>query len=150
MVTIWVDADACPGAIRDILLRAADRRVLPITFVANKSLFLPTSDRVRLVTVGKGSDIADQYIADTAQPGDLVVTQDIPLAAILVPKGIAVISVHGELFTPDSIGERLSLRNFMHDLRGAGEQTSGPRPFNDRDKKRFADSLDRELTRLLR
>ncbi len=147
---IWVDADACPGVIKDIVVKAAHKRVVQTVFVANKAIFVPQSECVSLVHVAQGSDVADRYIADNAIPGDLVITQDIPLAAILVPKGVTVISVHGTLFTEANIGERLSIRNFMTDLRGAGVQTGGPKPFGDKDKQQFANAFDRELTRLLK
>jgi uncharacterized protein len=147
---IWVDADACPGPVRDILLRASQRLQLPAVFVANKALSLPRSDQASTVQVGKGLDVADQHIAAHAQPGDLVVTQDIPLAALLVPRGIVVLDPRGELFTPESIDERLSVRDFMQQLRESGVRTEGPATFGAQDRARFAGTLDRELSRLVK
>jgi uncharacterized protein YaiI (UPF0178 family) len=147
---IWVDADACPGPVRDILLRAAERLKVPAVFVANKRLTLPRSELVSSVQVGAGLDVADRHIAAEAQRGDLAVTQDIPLAALLVPRGVVVMDPRGELFTEENIAERLSVRNFMQELRDSGVMTGGPGGFSARDKQEFAATLDRELTRLLK
>lgn len=146
-MNIWVDADACPSVVKEIILKAVLKRGIQTVFVANKGLFLPESPYLSLVRVAQGSDVADQYIAEHAEAADIIITQDIPLAAILVPKGAAVISPHGTLFTPNNIGERLSIRNFMEDLRGAGTQTGGPRPFSDKDKQNFANTFDQQLTK---
>ena len=145
---IWVDADACPGAVRDIVLRAAERLQVPTVFVANKRLALPRSEYVSSVQVGAGLDVADQHIAASAQAGDLAITQDIPLAASLVARGAVVMDPRGELFTPENIDERLSLRNFMQELREGGVMTGGPSGFSAQDKQQFAATFDRELTRL--
>ncbi len=147
---IWIDADACPGPVREIVLRAAERTQVPIVFVANKPLTLPRSPLVSTVQVGKGLDVADAHVAENATPGDLVVTQDIPLAAALVKKGVSVLDVRGDHFTEENIDERLSLRNFYQGLREGGVQTTGPKGFGAQDKQRFASSFDRELTRLIR
>lgn len=147
---IWVDADACPGAVRDIVLRAAERLRVPAVFVANKRLTLPRSSFVSSVQVGAGLDVADQHLAANAQAGDLAVTQDIPLAALLVARGVVVLDPRGELFTPDNIDERLSVRNFMHELREGGVMTGGPSGFGPQDRQQFAATFDRELTRLLK
>jgi uncharacterized protein YaiI (UPF0178 family) len=147
---IWVDADACPGPVRDILLRAAQRLRVSIIFVANKRLTLPRSEFVSTVQVGAGLDVADGHIAAAAQAGDLAVTQDIPLAALLVPKGVVVLDPRGELFSEENIAERLSVRNFMQELRESGVMTGGPGGFSAQDKQEFASTLDRELTRLLK
>ena len=147
---IWVDADACPGPVRDILLRASQRLETPIVFVANRALSLPRSKLVSTVQVGAGLDVADQHIAASAQKGDLAVTQDIPLAALLVPRGVVVLDPRGELFTEENISERLSVRNFMQELRESGVMTGGPSGFSAQDRQQFAAALDRELTRLLR
>lgn len=147
---LWIDADACPGPVKEIVLRAAERLRVPIVFVANKPISLPRSELVSSVQVGKGLDVADQYISTNAQAGDLVVTQDIPLAAALVKKGVAAIDVRGEPFTPENIDERLSLRNFFQELREGGVSTEGPKGFAPQDKQRFAAALDRELSRLAR
>ena len=145
---IWVDADACPGAVRDIVLRAAERLRVSTVFVANKRLSLPRSEYVSSVQVGAGLDVADQHIASNAQSGDLAITQDIPLAALLVARGAVVMDPRGELFTPENIDERLSVRNFMQELREGGVMTGGPAGFSAQDRQQFAATFDRELTRL--
>jgi uncharacterized protein YaiI (UPF0178 family) len=147
---IWVDADACPGPVREILLRAVQRLKVPAVFVANKRLSLPRSEFVSTVQVGAGLDVADRHIAEAARAGDLAVTQDIPLAALLVPKGVVVMDPRGELFTEENISERLSVRNFMQELRDSGVMTGGPGGFSAQDRQEFAATLDRELTRLLK
>jgi len=147
---IWVDADACPGEIKDIIIRAAIKRCIETIFVSNKVISIPESSFLSTVKVSQGADVADEYIAENAQEQDLVITQDIPLASILVPKGISVISVHGVLFTPTNMGERLSVRNFMHELRDTGVQTSGPKPFSNKDKQKFANTFDQQLFKLLK
>jgi uncharacterized protein len=119
-------------------------------FVANRRLTLPRSEFVSSVQVGAGLDVADGHIAASAQAGDLAVTQDIPLAALLVPKGVVVLEPRGELFTEENISERLSVRDFMHELRESGVMTGGPGGFSAQDRQRFAATLDRELTRLLK
>ncbi len=136
--------------VRDILLRASQRLQVPIVFVANKRLTLPRSELVSTVQVGSGLDVADRHIAASAQTGDLAVTQDIPLAALLVPKGVVVLDPRGELFSEENISERLSVRNFMQELRDSGVNTGGPSGFSNQDRQQFAASLDRELTRLLK
>lgn len=140
---IWVDADACPVVIRDILFRAAERAQVHVTFVANQWLRTPGSRYVRALQVSGGYDVADDAIAGRARPGDLVVTQDIPLAARVVERGADAIDPRGERFTPDNIAERLSMRNFMDALRGAGVQTGGPAAMHTRDRQAFANQLDR-------
>jgi len=147
---IWIDADACPGPVREIVLRASARVQVPVVFVANKPLHLPPSPLVSTVQVGKGLDVADMHIAAEAQPGDLAVTQDIPLAAALVAKGVVTLDPRGETFTEESVGERLSVRDFMHELRESGVVTGGPKGFAAQDRQRFAASFDRELSRLVR
>jgi uncharacterized protein YaiI (UPF0178 family) len=147
---IWVDADACPGPVRDVLLKASQRLKVPLVFVANKALSLPRSELVSTVQVGAGLDVADRHIAQGAQAGDLAVTQDIPLAALLVPKGVVVLDPRGELFTEENVQERLSVRNFMQELREGGIQTGGPAGFSAQDKQHFAAALDRALTQLVR
>ena len=147
---IWVDADACPGPVRDILLRASQRLKVPMVFVANRALTLPRSELVSTVQVGAGLDVADRHIAESAQRGDLAVTQDIPLAAQLVPRGVVVLDPRGELFTEENIAERLSVRNFMQELRESGVMTGGPSGFSAQDRQHFAAALDRELSRLVK
>lgn len=147
---IWVDADACPGAVREIVLKASRRLNVPTVFVANKGIYLPLSELLQFVQVAQGPDVVDQYIVAHSRPGDLAITQDIPLAADLVAQGVTAISPHGTLFTEASIGEKLSSRNFMQDLRDAGLVTGGPKPFGDKEKRQFSNTFDRVLTRLLK
>lgn len=147
---IWVDADACPGEIKEIIIKAAHKRGIETIFVSNKTISIPQSPFISTVKVDHGSDVADEYISQNAQENDLVITQDIPLAATLVPMGVVVISLHGVLFTPANIGERLSVRNFMHELRDTGVQTSGPKPYSNKDKQKFANTFDQQLVKLLK
>lgn len=145
---VWVDADACPTVIKDILFRAADRAQVQVTLVANQWLRTPPSRHVRALQVQGGFDAADDLIAERAQPGDLVVTQDIPLAARVLERGADAVNPRGERYTPDTITERLSMRNFMEELRGAGVQTGGPAVLHARDRQAFANQLDRWLASL--
>jgi len=145
--SIWVDADACPVAIKEILFRAAEREQVPVTLVANQFLRTPPSRFVRAIQVAGGFDVADAEIAQRVAPGDLVVTQDIPLAAQVIAKGALAVHPRGELFTTDTIAQRLGMRNFMEELRGAGIDTGGPAAFHPRDKQAFANQLDAWLAR---
>lgn len=144
---IWVDADACPGVIKDILYRAAERVRVPVTLVANQPLYTPRSDFIRSIRVGAGFDVADHRIVQLAEAGDLVVTGDVPLAAMLVPNGVHVLNPRGELYTEENIGERLAMRDLLDELRSTGVPTGGPAAFNKRDRQTFANQLDRLLTR---
>lgn len=144
---LWVDADACPNAIKEIIIKAALKRHITTIFIANKPIYLPASPYLSAIQVDHGADIADQYIVEHANPGDIVITQDIPLASQLVPQKIVVISVHGTLFTANNIGERLSIRNFMQDIRDSGGFTHGPKPFDQKDKQNFARTFDQQLTK---
>lgn len=144
---IWVDADACPKVIKEILFRAAERRGIVLTLVANKPLRTPPSRFVRAIQVAQGFDVADGKIVQELQAGDLVVTADIPLAADVIAKGGHVIDPRGELYTEENIRERLSLRNFLDELRGSGVETGGPPPLSQSDRQAFANGLDRLLTR---
>jgi uncharacterized protein YaiI (UPF0178 family) len=146
---IWIDADACPGAVKEIVIKAALKREIPAVFVANKDLWLPASPLLSAVRVELGADVVDRHIIAEAASGDLAITQDIPLAAQLVPMGLAVISPYGTLFSPENIGDRIGLRDFMQDMRDAGLVTGGPKPFGDKEKRRFANAFDQTLTRLL-
>lgn len=145
-MTIWVDADACPRAIKDIIFRASDRLQLPVVLVANHFVPAPRSPRIRSVVVPHGPDVADNHIAEHATPEDLVITQDIPLAAQIVELGAVAINPRGELYTEENVRQRLSMRNFMDELRSSGIQTGGPPALNQADRHRFASSLDRILT----
>lgn len=142
---IWVDADACPGAVKEILFRAAERIRVRVTLVANQWLRTPPSPYVRSLQVPGGFDVADSAIVARVRPGDLVVTQDIPLAARVLEHGGIAVNPRGERYTPDNMAERLSMRDFMEELRGAGVQTGGPAAFHARDRQAFANQLDRWL-----
>jgi uncharacterized protein YaiI (UPF0178 family) len=142
---IWVDADACPAVIRDILYRAAERTKISITLVANKLLRTPASPYIRAVQVARGIDVADSHIVRELSPGDLVITADIPLAADAVAKGAHALNPRGEFYSTENIQERLALRNYLDELRGTGERTGGPPALDKTDRKRFADQLDRFL-----
>ncbi|HET7332440.1 YaiI/YqxD family protein [Dyella sp.] len=142
---IWVDADACPVAIKEILFRAAQRAQVQVTLVANHALRTPPSPYIRSIQVAGGFDVADNEIVSLVAPGDLVVTQDIPLAAAVIGKGALAVHPRGELFTPDTIQQRLTMRNFMEELRSAGVNTGGPAALHPRDKQAFANQLDRWL-----
>ena len=144
---IWVDADACPGVIKDILFRAAERAKVSVTLVANQWLRTPPSRYIRSLQVPGGLDVADSEIVNRVQRGDLVVTQDIPLAALVLEKGGIALNPRGELYTPDNMAERLSMRNFMDELRGSGVQTGGPAAFHARDRQAFANQLDRWIAK---
>jgi uncharacterized protein YaiI (UPF0178 family) len=142
---IWVDADACPVAIKEMLFRAADRAQVNVTLVANQPLRTPPSRFLRTIQVPSGFDVADNEIVQRVCAGDLVVTQDIPLAAAVIQKGALAIHPRGELYTTETIAQRLSMRNFMEELRGSGVDICGPPAFHARDKQAFANQLDRWL-----
>ena len=147
---IWVDADACPKEIKEIILKASQKRCIDTVFVSNKNTYIPESPYISFVKVDLGADVADAYIAENVEAKDLVITQDIPLAALVVPKGANAISFHGELFTSANIGERLSVRNFMTELRDTGIQTSGPKPYSAQHKQKFANTFDKEIVKLIK
>jgi uncharacterized protein YaiI (UPF0178 family) len=146
---IWVDADACPRPIKEVLYKAADRRQIDVIFVSNHFLNLPSSPRIKGWTVSKGQDVADQYIVSQALAQDLIITQDIPLASDLIEKGCTVINLRGTEHTPNTIGERLSIRNAMEELRDSGVMTGGPPPFGAKEKQAFSNQFDRVLTRII-
>jgi uncharacterized protein YaiI (UPF0178 family) len=145
---IWVDADACPKVIKEILFRAADRVAVPVTLVANQPIQVPRSPHIRAVQVASGFDVADNYIVQQAQAGDLVITADIPLAAEVVPKGVLALNPRGELYTADNIRQRLNMRDFLDTLRGSGIDTGGPAPLSQAERMAFANQLDRFLARM--
>jgi uncharacterized protein YaiI (UPF0178 family) len=148
---IWIDADAAPRDVKEIVFRAALRLELTTILVANARMPVPANNPfVSAVRVGGGPDVADEHIADEAVPGDLAVTADIPLAAKLVEKGVIALDPRGELYTEANVRERLSIRDFMQGLRDTGVETGGPRAFGTREKQAFANALDRTLTRMLR
>jgi len=144
---IWVDADACPGVIKEILFRAAQRVEIPLTLVANKRLRTPPSPLIRSLVVPGGFDAADEEIVDQVTEGDLVITADIPLAAKVIEKRAHALDPRGTFYDEENIQERLSLRNFMDELRSTGVETGGPPAFNQGDRRTFANQLDRFLTR---
>ena len=146
-MAIWIDADACPRVIRDILYRAAERCRVSVTLVANQAIDRPRSRYVTMLQVGAGLDAADQEIVRRAAPGDLVITADIPLAAEAIKRRAEVLSPRGERFTPDNIGERLNMRDFMDTLRGSGLAGGGPPPLSGRDRQAFANALDSYLAK---
>ena len=147
---IWIDADACPRPVKDITYKACSRHVLDVMVVANKAMHVPASEFIRMIQVPGGPDVADDYIVEHAEKGDVAITADIPLAARLVPMGVVVINNRGEEYDDDNIAERLSVRDFMSDLRDAGVMTGGPKAYSDKDKRLFANALDRALVRVPR
>ena len=147
-MAIWVDADACPKAIREILFKAAVRVGVPVTLVANHALPVPPSPLIKMLQVQQGFDVADDLIAERAKAGDLVITSDIPLAAEIIEKGGAVISSRGEQFTGNNIRQRLNMRDFMDTMRSSSvEVGGGPPPLGQREKQAFANALDRYLAK---
>ena len=144
---IWVDADACPVAIKEILYRVANRTEIPLTLIANQMLRVPLSPWIKALQVPSGFDVADQRIAQAAEAGDIVVTADIPLAALVIAKGAVVIDPRGELLDKNNIQARLTMRNFMETLRNSGVETGGPASLSAADKQAFANQLDRWLAK---
>lgn len=148
---LWVDGDAMPRGVKDIVFRAAKRLELRAYLVANQRLQTPVNNPfIEAVRVSGGPDAADDHIVAHAEPGDLAVTADIPLASRLVEKGVKAIDPRGQEYTAETIGERLSIRDFMDQLRSTGVETGGPKPYSDSDKRAFADAFDRTLTDMLR
>ncbi len=142
---IWVDADACPVVIKEILFRAAERTGVLVTLVANQQVSIPRSPHIKFIQVGAGFDVADNEIVRRLSEGELVITSDIPLAAEVIEKGGIALSPRGELHTTDNIRARLSMRDFMESLRSSGVDTGGPPPLNQNDRKAFASHLDKIL-----
>lgn len=143
---IWIDADASPRVIKEIIFRASRRLTIPVYLVANTRLARHETELVTAIVVGEGFDVADDYIAEHALPEDLVITADIPLAARIVTNGGIALDPRGELYTEENVGERLSMRNLMMELRSDGLVQGGPSQFSMTDRQRFASSLDRILT----
>jgi len=144
---IWVDADACPRAIKEILYRAAERAGVELTLVANQPLWTPRSALIKSLVVPHGFDVADHRILELSEPGDLVVTADVPLAAECVARQVHALNPRGELYTEENIGERLAVRDLLDGLRSTGVQTGGPAGFGKADRQAFANQLDRLLAR---
>lgn len=144
---IWVDADACPVVIKEILFRAAERTGVQVTLVANQAVQIPPSRFIKFIQVGSGFDVADNEIVKRVESGDLVITADIPLAAEVIEKGGVSLNPRGELYTTDNIKQRLSMRDFMDTLRASGINTGGPPALNQNDRKTFANNLDKFLSK---
>ena len=142
-MNIWVDADACPNVIKEILFRLADRAKVMVTLVANQTLSIPESNYIRAMQVMQGFDVADDEIVKRAEQGDIVITSDIPLADECITKGCFVLSPRGEQFTKETIKAKLTMRDFLDTLRGSGEQSGGPPPFSQTDRREFANQIDR-------
>jgi len=146
---IWVDADACPGVIKEILFKAAQRTRIPMTLVANHAMRLPQQHWIDFIQVGQGFDVADNAIVKRIVSGDLLITADIPLASEAIAKGATALNPRGELYTLDNIQARLTVRNFMDAVRSSGVNTGGPPPLNQQDRQAFANQLDRFIQRYL-
>ena len=144
-MTIWIDADACPVPVREIVLRAGERTQTALIFVANTPIPLPRRALIKMVQVQQGFDVADNYISEHVKSDDLVISQDIPLAAEIVEKGITALNPRGELYTAENIRQRLAMRNFAQELRDIGQKTGGQNKFGDKEKQGFANALDRWL-----
>ena len=145
---IWVDADACPNVIKEILFRLADRAKVMVTLVANQALTIPESNYIRAMQVMQGFDVADDEIVKRAEQGDIVITSDIPLADECITKGCFVLSPRGEKFTKDTIKAKLTMRDFLDTLRGSGEQSGGPPPFSQTDRREFANQIDQLVAKV--
>jgi len=140
---IWVDADACPKPVKDILFRLAEKKKIMVTFVANQRLILAKSPFIQLVQVGYGENIADDEIVNKCSDGDLIITADIPLAARIVAKGAQALDPRGKIYDENNVGQLLDMRNFMDELRGSGVETGGPPSFGQKERFKFANELDR-------
>jgi len=149
-IKIWIDADACPRVIKEIVFKNSLRLQLQVSLVANSYMAMPKNHLITFVKVEKGADIADLHIVENVGSSDLVITADIPLAALVVEKGATAINPRGELYTEENVRERLSMRDFMQNLRDSGVETGGPAPFGPKDKERFANSINRILTRMMK
>lgn len=147
MNAIWVDADACPVAIRELIIRASKRTHVRVTFVANRSVPVPKLPSIRFVQVESGFDIADNWIVEQVQDGDLVITQDIPLADEVIQKGALALGPRGQQYTPETIKSRLNMRDFMETMRASGIQSGGPAPLSKQDVQQFANRLDQWLAK---
>lgn len=145
-MSIWVDADACPKAIKEILYRAAERVKCQLILVANQSLAIPKSPYIKSIRVASGFDVADNYIVQQVTAGDLVITADIPLAAEVLSKGAEALNPRGEVYDPNTIRQKLTMRDFMDELRGSGVMTGGPPPLSQTERREFANALDRYLS----
>ena len=147
---IWIDADACPKFVKDMVYKSSERTGVSVILVANSTMHIPHSSNVSLVVVDAGLDVADHHIRDECEVGDLVITADIPLAHSLVEKGVLAINPRGEVYTEENVGEALSMRNLLSEPREGGLVQGGPAPLGPKDRNKFASAFDRELTRLLK
>jgi len=146
--TIWIDADACPKLVKEIIYKISHRLLLNVVLVANKSMFIPPSSLIRQVTVKLGADVADNYIVEQVKENDIVITADLPLAAFIVEKKAIGLNVRGEIYTEDNVRERLSMRDFMKELRDNGVITGGPESFGPKDAERFTNAINKILNSL--
>lgn len=149
-LVIWIDADACPKKVKETVFKNSARLNLPVRLVANSYMNIPHSPLIRFDKVDNGDDVADRFIVDHSSPGDVAITADIPLASDLVNKGVHTINPRGETYTLENISERLSVRDFMKELRDSGIETGGPASYGDKDIQKFTNSLNRLLTKLLK
>ncbi len=147
---IWIDADACPNMVKEIIFKASFRLKIDVTLVANSYLQIPQAPNINLIQVDKGADVADFYIVEHLDEKDLIVTADIPLAALVVEKNATAINPRGEIYTEENIRERLSVRDFMQELRDGGVNTGGPPLLDNKAKEKFANAFDRIITKMLR
>ncbi|OCG18012.1 hypothetical protein A9G24_02700 [Gilliamella sp. App6-5] len=148
-MNIWIDADACPNPIKEILYRVANRKAINVVLIANQRLYLPSSPYIKSLQVEKGFDVADNKIIELVKKNDLVITSDIPLASEVLNKGALVLTPRGEQYTLDTIKERLTMRDFMETMRASGIQSKGPSPFSNRDREKFANQLDILICRIV-
>lgn len=147
---IWIDADACPKIVKEIIFKTSHRLNIPVTLVANSMMAIPHSPLINIIKVDKGDDVADQYIVDQVSTEDLVVTADIPLAALVVEKQAIAINPRGELYTEDNVREKLSMRDFMKELRDSGMDNSGPSSYGAKDKEQFANAFNSIITKMMK
>tara|TARA_B100001971_G_scaffold84647_1_gene78113 strand:+ start:223314 stop:223763 length:450 start_codon:yes stop_codon:yes gene_type:complete len=147
---VWIDADACPRMVKELIFKASFRLKVDVCLVANSYMQIPQAPNISLIQVEKGDDMADFYIVEHLSANDLVVTADIPLASLVVEKDATAINPRGEIYTEENIRERLSVRNFMQELRDSGVETGGPPPLGAKDKEQFANAFDRIMTKLLK
>lgn len=145
---IWIDADACPKVVKEVVFKASFKQNIPVCLVANSYMAVPPGGLITSIQVDQGADVADTYIVEHVDKADLVITADIPLAALIVEKGATAINPRGELYTEENVSERLSMRDFMQDLRDSGMDTGGPPPFGPKDKAAFANSFNQIVTKL--
>ena len=147
--TIWIDADACPKVVKEIIYKISARLQIPVVLVANKSMHIPLAPLIRQVTVSLGADVADSYIVEHVEENDIVITADLPLAAFIVEKNAIGLNVRGEIYTEENVRERLSMRDFMKDLRDNGLVTGGPEAFGPKDAERFTNAINKILVKLV-